>query len=137
MSEVTHQDIKNTPGQIVFLTYINILLKEKKATLLKDTNNIYLLNSESSNSFITGRDQSLNPFIGIQENMLPWFPEMNWSEVAVSYKKGYAYFIAREDESNNILFVLGLKVRRKRLISLVDPKNKNIGQNLNIKVFTT
>jgi hypothetical protein len=134
MSEVTHQDIKNTPGQLMFTTFINILLREQKATEIENKKNMYVLNSDSSNSFITGRDQSLNPFIGIQEDMLPWFPEMSWTEIAVSYKKGYAYLISREEEGE-VKVVLGLKIRRKRLIAIIDPKNRDVGKSLNIKIF--
>ena len=134
MSEVTHQDIKNTPGQLIFLSFINILLRDQRATVSKYSNKVFLLNSEASNYFITGRDQKLKPFIGIQENMLPWFPEMPWAEIAISYKKGFAYLISKE-EDGSVMFVLGLKIRRKRMISIIDPKNKKMSDSLNIKVF--
>lgn len=133
-TEITHYDLKKAPSSIVFFTFMNVLLKNGRASISKKSKNTYLLNSKVSNYFLVGRDELLNPFIGIQESMLPWFPEMSWTEVAVSFQKGYAYLVSR-DELGNILFKLGLKIRRKRLISLIDEKNKDEYKYLNIKVF--
>jgi hypothetical protein len=136
MSEISHQDIKQTPGVLMFLTFLNVLFKNKKATVNKKNNKVFELNSEASNYFLCGRDETLKPFIGIQEDMLPWFPEMPWSKIALCYKKGMVYMIAEDADTHTTLFAMGLKIRRKRMIALADPKDvDNENLNLNLKVF--
>ena len=135
MSEVSTQDIKKAPGTLMFMAFINILIQNRKATISKDSNKVLLLNSEASNYFVCGRDENLQPFIGIQEDFIPWFPEVNWVEVAIHYKKGYVYLVAGDDDYGNPLFAIGLKIRRKRMIALADPQDKNENKSLNFKVF--
>lgn len=135
MSEVSTQDIKKAPGVLMFMAFINILFQNKKATISPDSNKVFLLNSEASNYFVCGRDENLQPFIGIQEDLIPWFPEINWTEIAIHYKKGYVYLIAGDDDYGNPLFAMGLKIRRKRMIALADPKDKKENKALNFKVF--
>jgi len=134
MSQVTHQELKSTPALLMLISFINVLLKKNKAINIEGHKKRYLMDSDSSNIFIFGRDQGLNPFIGVQEDMIPWFPEILWSEIAVSFENGYAYLISREKDGT-IKSLLGLKVRRKRLIALIDKKSYKHGSNLNIKVF--
>tara|TARA_E500000081_G_C5862099_1_gene231077 strand:- start:35 stop:565 length:531 start_codon:yes stop_codon:yes gene_type:complete len=119
----------------MFMAFINILIQNRKATISKDSNKVLLLNSEASNYFVCGRDENLQPFIGIQEDFIPWFPEVNWVEIAIHYKKGYVYLIAGDDDYGNPLFAIGLKIRRKRMIALADPQDKNENKSLNFKVF--
>lgn len=135
MSEVSTHDIKKAPGILMFMAFINILFKEKKAKISEESNKVFLLNSESSNFFLCGRDENGKPFIGIQEDMIPWFPEINWCEIALNYKKGLVYLVAGDDDYGNPLFAMGLKIRRKRMIALSDPKDKEENKSLNFKVF--
>lgn len=134
MSELNHNEILRSPGIVMFLTFISSLLGDGKATFSDGSNQIILLNNESSNYFLLGRDDKITPFIGVQESMIPWFLEMPWKEVALCPKEKYIYLIAKE---NNIpVFVLGLKPRAKRMITLVDPKFEKVENIIiNIKIF--
>ncbi len=134
MREIQIEEIKRSSGVIMFMTFLGLLLKDSKAKVSSDSNKVILLNAETSNLFVCGRDESKKPYIGIQEGMIPWFLDMPWNEVAVCFEDGYFYLIATDDENNLPIFALGLKMRRKRMIALANPKEKKQA-NINFKVY--
>lgn len=134
MREIQIEEIKRSSGVIMFMTFLGLLLKDSKAKVSSDSNKVILLNAETSNLFVCGRDENKKPYIGIQEGMIPWFLDMPWNEVAVCFEDGYFYLIATDDENNLPIFALGLKMRRKRMIALANPKEKKQA-NINFKVY--
>ena len=60
MSELNHNEILRSPGIVMFLTFISSLLGDGKATFSDGSNQIILLNNESSNYFLLGRDDKIN-----------------------------------------------------------------------------
>lgn len=134
MREIQIEEIKRSSGVIMFMTFLGLLLKDGKAKVSSDSNKAILLNAETSNLFVCGRDENKKPYIGIQEGMIPWFLDMPWNEVAVCFEDGYFYLIATDDENNLPIFALGLKMRRKRMIALANPKEKKQA-NINFKVY--
>lgn len=134
MSDLSHTEILQAPGYVMFWMFINSLLGEGKATFSPKTNKAIILNSEASNYFIMGRDEDAKPYIGIQETMIPWFLEIPWSEIALCPDEKYLYLIAKENDE--VTFVLGLKPRLKRMIALIDPKVEKIEKvSVNFKIF--
>ena len=134
MSDMPQDEIKQKPETLMFLTFLSILFKNKKAKISDKSEKVFILNSEASNYFLCGKDENSDYFIGMQDSMIPWFSEMPWTEVALSYKKGYVYLIATED-NGNIIFAMGLKIRRKRMIAIADPISHKESDTLNFKVF--
>lgn len=128
------QEEKPKTEVLMFLSFLSMLFQSKKATISSESNKVFLLNSEASNYFLCGRDENLMSFIGIEESMLPWFPEVPWTEVALSYRNGYVYLIATEDDGN-IILGMGLKIRRKRMLALSDPIHNKSDNTINFKVF--
>ena len=134
MREIQIEEIKRSSGVIMFMTFLGLLLKNGKAEVSKKTNKAILLNSETSNLFVCGRDEAKKPYIGIQEGLIPWFLDIPWNEVAVCFEDGYFYLIATDDENNLPIFAIGLKMRRKRMLALANPKESK-QNNINFKVF--
>lgn len=134
MREIQIEEIKRSSGVIMFMSFLGLLLKNGKAEVSKKTNKAILLNSETSNLFVCGRDEAKKPYIGIQEGMIPWFLDIPWNEVAVCFEDGYFYLIATDDENNLPIFAIGLKMRRKRMLALANPKESK-QNNINFKVF--
>jgi hypothetical protein len=134
MDNLEPNEILKAPGVLMFFIFINTLISEKKAIFSENSNKVITLNTEASNYFILGRDDKMIPFIGIQEDMVPWFLEMPWERIALCPKDKHIYLIA--EEHGEVQFILGLKPRAKRMITLFDPKKEKIEDAyLNLKIF--
>ena len=127
-------ELKQKTEVLMFLSFLNVMFQNKKAKVSEESDKVFLLNSDASNYFLCGRDEKLEPFIGVEEQFLPWFPEIPWTEVALCYRKGYAYLIATDDEGA-IIIGMGLKIRRKRMLALSDPSKYKPEDTMNFKVF--
>ena len=88
-------EVALSTGKIMFFYFLNNLLDRKLAKVNDVNSNIINLDSFSSNWFVIGRsvvdDKLDNPFIGIPEDMIPWFLELNWTRVLVDYDNGHIY----------------------------------------------
>jgi hypothetical protein len=134
MLDNTQQEVKQKPETLMFLSFLSVIASEKKAKISELSNKVLLMNAEISNLFICGKDEQNEPFIGIENSFIPWFSDIPWTEVAISYKRGYVYFVATE-ENGNIIMSIGLKIRRKRMLVLVDPTTHKKTDTMNFKVF--
>jgi hypothetical protein len=141
MEELNPKDVLRTPSQLKYFIFINTLVYEKKASFSDFNQKAVLLNGDSSNYFLLGRDNKMVPFIAVQDGMTPWFFELTWRRLCICYKEKYVYLVGEEkegDDSKNhrISYILGLKPRFKRMITLYDPDNENIeNMFLNLKLF--
>lgn len=102
-------------GKTMFFTWLNNLVIKKQLKIDEDNSNILILEPYPSTWFCIGREESTKvPFIGIQENMIPWFFETNWVRAIVDEVNGYLYLTCAEtsDESD---FTLAIRTRTKRL----------------------
>jgi len=128
------QEAKPSPEALLFFTFINIITTEGKAEIHDKSDKVLLMGTDLSNLFICGKDETSTPFIGIENSFIPWFTHLPWTEVAISFKKGYIYLISTED-NGNIIISIGFKIRRKRMLVLCDPTKHNKTDTLNLKVF--
>lgn len=134
MAELSPKDIIKAPGQLMYFTFIKVALFKKEAKYSEINRKVILLNSEASNYFLLGRDNKMIPFIAVQEKMIPWFFEIQWVRVCVSFKDNYLYLI--NEENGIIKHVLGLKSRKKRLLAIIDPTTESKTESyLSLKVF--
>jgi hypothetical protein len=134
MDNVSPKEIIRAPGVLMFFTFINTLIYEGKAKFSDKYNKAVLLDSDSSNYFILGRDNKMSPYIGVQEEMVPWFFDLKWNYVAVCPNERYIYLVSEEKLETR--FVLGLKPRLKRMITIFDPKKeKTEDLFLSLKVY--
>lgn len=102
-------------GKVMFFTWLNNLFLKKHASFDKENSNIINLSSYASTWFCIGREEvSKTPFIGIQENMIPWFFETNWNRALVDEENGYLYLTCAETSQEEDL-TIGIKTRKTRL----------------------
>lgn len=123
-NNISHEEVLAAPGITMFMIFLNTLITEGKAMYSPVSNKVILLNSDASNYFIMGRDQKGKPYIGLQESMVPWFLDIPWDEVILCPSEKYIYLVAKE---NGIpVFALGLKPRKKRMLTLNVPNVEDI-----------
>lgn len=102
-------------GKTMFFTWLNNLIVKKQLKIDKDNSNILILEPYPSTWFCIGREETSRiPFIGIQENMIPWFFETNWSRAIVDDVNGYLYLTCAENREESD-FTLAIRTRIKRL----------------------
>ena len=111
-------EVALSTGKIMFFYFINNLVTRKLASINKVNGNIINIDAFASNWFIIGRsvedDKLENPFIGIPEDMIPWFLEMNWKRVLIDYTGGFIYLTC-SDDATIPNFTIRLKARTNRL----------------------
>lgn len=105
-------------SKIMFFYFINDLINKNKAEINKENNNIINLDHGSSNWFVIGRaadkEELNNPFIGVQEDMIPWFFEMEWKRAVIDFERGHLYLSCAEIAEDSD-FTIRLTVRKNRL----------------------
>lgn len=121
----SQDEILSAPGITKFMTFLVALIADGKATYSDKSNKVVLLNSDASNYFTLGRDNKNKPYIGLQEDMVPWFLDIPWDIVVLSLKEKYLYLVAKNEDGEPI-FCLGIKPRRKRLLAINVPEYENV-----------
>lgn len=111
---LTKKEVLKMPGKLVMFLRFAQFIGEGRASVHEKYKNVILLNSYISNTFSIGRnDDNLEPFIGVQDKMIPWFFEANWNHAYLSPDDGYLYLTAGESLGKGI--ILGIKIRKKRM----------------------
>ena len=129
------QDFEKAPNFLYFWIFIQSLVLNSKANYGKYNNKIIELGQDASNYFATGRDEGQVPFIGIQESM-SWMIDLEWTRVCIAVKEEEPrIYMVSENEEGDINFILGLKIKKKRMIVFFDSKNESIEKaECNIKI---
>ena len=132
------REIALSTGKIMFYYFLNNLINKKLATINEENSSIVNLDSFASNWFMMGRsiegNELKNPFIGIQEGMIPWFLEISWQRILIDFEKGHIYLTCAEsrDDTN---FTLRLTSRVNRLNVFKSGKNSSIISALDFRIF--
>lgn len=121
----------NENNQVIFHIYLNRLIENGDASFANENNKIIHFNHHASNYFTLGRDENMKPFIGVQEDMMPWFFKPDWSEVNLMFneKSAYIYLISKA-KNGNLNFTIGLKVQPKKMAVMYDAKRENINNSV-------
>tara|TARA_B100002019_G_C21024436_1_gene476481 strand:+ start:80 stop:631 length:552 start_codon:yes stop_codon:yes gene_type:complete len=129
------QDFERAPNYLHFLIFIQALILNGKAKYGKYNNKIIELGQDASNYFVAGRDEGQVPFIGIQES-ISWMIDLEWTRVCIAVKSEEPrIYMVSENEEGEINFVLGMKIKKKRMIVLFDSKNESLeNAECNIKL---
>ncbi len=118
MSQINQQEqleIMLATGKTMFFIWLNNLFVKKYAKFDSENSNIIVLEPYPSTWFCIGREEnSKNPFIGIQENMIPWFFETPWDRAIVDEEGGYLYLTCAETSQEEDI-TLAIRTRSKRL----------------------
>lgn len=113
-----NREIALSTGKIMFFYWLNNLINRKLATINKENSNIVNLNSFASNWFMMGRavegEELKNPFLGVQEGMIPWFLEIGWERALIDFDNGHIYLTCAADR-NAADFTIRLTSRVNRL----------------------
>lgn len=130
---LTQDEIVRIPGKLMMFFRLSQFLGEKRAHIHNDYKNVILFDSFLSNSFSIGRDEdTMEPFIGIQDKFIPWFLEANWVKAYLCPEEQYLYLVS-EDGFNKGL-IIGIKIRRKRM-SLLWSNNIKNERYLLVRIF--
>lgn len=122
-------------GKTMFFTWLNNLMVKNQLKIDEDNANILVLEPYPSTWFCIGREESTKiPFIGIQENMIPWFFETNWSRAVVDEENGYLYLTCAESR-DDADFTLAIRTRTKRLKIFTQGKNAEEEKYLEFRVI--
>jgi len=122
-------------GKTMFFTWLNNLLIKKQMKIDPDNSNILILEPYPSTWFCIGREETTKvPFIGIQENMIPWFFETNWSRAVVDEENGYLYLTCAETKEESDL-TLAIRTRVKRLKVFTHGKTREEEKYLEFRVI--
>lgn len=120
-------------SELNFAAHIAALISNNEAYFYPKTSKIIMLRAHASGFYLIGRDNKNVPYIGIQEEMTPWFTEQKWKKIVktkTEHDKNYLYLISEE---NGIpINALGIIVRQKRQIVFNDPNLKNNFFNMKI-----
>jgi hypothetical protein len=100
---------------LMMVMFINKLIFTKAATLSKENPRVILLSPSTSDIFSCGMDVNGEPYLGIHEDLLPYFTDVNWTDAAVDYENGYLYLCNKSMDANELLFSIGISFRLKRL----------------------
>ena len=136
--ELSIDDFEEAPSFLNFYTFVMSLIVRDAVDFSEHNNKIINLTPSSSNFFSLGRDENMVPYIGIQKDMINWFFDLNWTEVSylINKKESRIYLTSRDKEDDSINFVLGMKVKRKRMIVLHDEKTEDLNKSFcNLKVI--
>tara|TARA_B100002019_G_scaffold291239_1_gene310827 strand:+ start:216 stop:794 length:579 start_codon:yes stop_codon:yes gene_type:complete len=112
---------------LMFFIHLNGLIESGAATFDESNNKVINLSYDATNIFAFGRDENMRPFIAVQESFLPWFFNLDWSEIniLVEGNRAFIYLISKA-ENGEINFAYGLRVKPKRLVVLFDRKRENL-----------
>ena len=122
-------------GKTMFFTWLNNLMVKNQLKIDEDDANILVLEPYPSTWFCIGREESTKiSFIGIQENMIPWFFETNWSRAVVDEENGYLYLTCAESRDDSD-FTLAIRTRTKRLKIFTQGKNAEEEKYLEFRVI--
>jgi hypothetical protein len=122
-------------GKTMFFTWLNNLMVRNQLKIDEENANILVLEPYPSTWFCIGREESTKiPFIGIQENMIPWFFETNWSRAVVDEQNGYLYLTCAESKDDSD-FTLAIRTRSKRLKVFTHGKSEEDEKYLEFRVI--
>lgn len=135
MSNQEQIEIVLATGKTMFFIWLNNLFLKKYAKFDKDNSNIIVLEPYPSTWFCIGREEnSKNSFIGIQENMIPWFFETQWLRAIVDEEAGFLYLTCAESGSEEDL-TLAIRVRKKRLQVFTHGRTEGDDMNLEFRII--
>lgn len=121
---------------VVWLMFLGSLVDNDYLKLDHQNPKVFLLDSIASSFFLYGRDEDDVPFIGVPQNSMPFFTEVDWVEVSICREMGYLFLESRDSSTYMLNFVLGLKLRPERLnIYCLKGKEKPSEMRCNIRVF--
>lgn len=130
------QDVLDAPMKIMLFTWLNNLMQNGNASYNEENTNIIDLDSYSSSWFCVGRDNdTLDGFIGVPKNLIPWFIDLKFKHAVISHSKRRLYLsCGNEDE---VGFTISIKIRSKRM-SLIWNKNNDESdvKNLDLRMFS-
>lgn len=135
MSNQEQIEIVLATGKTMFFIWLNNLFLKKYAKFDKDNSNIIVLEPYPSTWFCIGREEnSKNSFIGIQENMIPWFFETQWVRAVVDDEAGFLYLTCAESGSEEDL-TLAIRVRKNRLKVFTHGRSEGDEINLEFRII--
>lgn len=122
-------------GKIMFFIWLNNLFLKKQAKFDEENSNIINLSPYSSTWFCIGREEdSKISFIGIQENMIPWFFETPWTRAVVDEEGGNLYLTCADNDREEDL-TIAIKTRKTRLKVFTHQKDPNEDMYLDFRVI--
>lgn len=122
-------------GKVMFFIWLNNLFMKKQATFDEDNSNIINLSPYVSTWFCIGKEEESNiSFIGIQENMIPWFFEAQWNRAIVDEENGNLYLTCAENAQEEDL-TISIKTRKIRLKVFTHNRQENEEMYLDFRVI--
>jgi hypothetical protein len=125
MSEKKSEDPYLAPGKLMFFTWVNNMIVKKQAKFNEDNKSIIDLSNFAASWFCIGREEEGKiPFIGIQENMTPWFFEISWKRANISKKYKKLYLSCSENSETPDL-TISIPIREARIKLIHDELDKD------------
>lgn len=126
--------IETGSSAMMMALWVNKLIFSHKMYLSSENKRVVLLDSSMSAYFSIGRDVNSEPYIGIPEELLPWFADLSWSEFAIDRKNGYVYLVCRALDTKEMLFAVGIRIRTKRIAAFQTAQEERaVGRVVNMK----
>ncbi len=117
----------------VWFSFLNTLVDNKQIKIHPSNPKVLLLGADSSSMFLAGRDKSGELFFGIPNAMMPFFTQVDWSEISISHELEYLFLEARAPDSKALSMALGIKLSR-RLLKMFSVKERS-DDMVGFKVF--
>lgn len=122
-------------GKVMFFIWLNNLFIKKQASFDEENSNIINLSPYVSTWFCIGKEEESNiSFIGIQENMIPWFFEAQWNRAIVDEENGNLYLTCAENSQEEDL-TIAIKTRKIRLKVFTHNRQENEEMYLDFRVI--
>lgn len=122
-------------GKTMFFIWLNNLFTTKQASFDKENSNIIVLKPYSSTWFCIGREETTKTsFIGIQENMIPWFFETQWVRAVVDEEGGFLYLTCAQSSEEEDL-TLAIRTRKARLKVFTHDKTNEEDKILEFRII--
>jgi len=100
---------------LMMALFMNKLLHSGDAKISVENPRVWLFSPTISDAFSCGRDINGEPYLGVQQDLLPFWTDSNWTDASVDYENGFLYLCTKSMDTNELLFSIGIAFRVKRL----------------------
>jgi hypothetical protein len=107
--------LESESSALMMALLMNKLVYAGHAKISIENPRVWLFSPTVSDTFSCGRDINNEPYLGVQQDLLPFWTDSNWTDAAVDYENGYIYLCTKSMDTNELLFGIGIAFRVKRL----------------------
>lgn len=120
---------------VMFLTWMNRLIRNDKATVHPDNPLVFQLDAVASGYFLIGRNMKNMPFLAVPVEFMPFFTQIDWMESSICREEGLFFLEARDPMTQSLHMALAFSWRSERLNVICSERENPADLFLSIKVF--